>query len=299
MPFALSSANCASWGRSGAIDQPLGIVVDDGRPIPWYGVHMRSLASLLSLVVLASACTRDNPAFDGGSGDGTGKGTLDGTDGSLTTGTLDSAFTGAGESGDAETTGSVDGTTTTGPIDCRPPPDDAVGYGRCDGCVGNCLQQQSGPPIIFDASVCATECQGECDCPAPDSGMAVPVCERGCVLECGEEQACPTGMVCLGELGRCMWSHAYGPCNDSCIAGYCLLVPMVGGVCPVLDCMVGGKLDPSLCPSPSSGNATPICFEPQEPAELQGQGWCVLDCSEEQACPLGMQCSGGTCIHPG
>lgn len=275
---------------------------------------MRSLGSWIAAAVLATACTRDNPAFDGGSGDGTGQGTLDGTDAPLTTDVLDSAFTSAGESGKAETiadTGSVDGTTTTGtttgpstgtstgPIDCPPPAVDLEGYGRCDGCMGACLEQQSSPPIVFDASVCAVECQDACDCPGPPSGTAVPACgELGCVLDCSAGDVCPTGMVCLGETGQCMWSHAYGPCDASCIAGYCLFVPMVGGVCPVLDCMVEETLDPSLCPPPPGGNATPICFEPQMPPELQGQGWCVLDCSEGRACPPGMQCTSGACIHP-
>lgn len=253
---------------------------------------LRGQGPLLCSLALV-ACTRENPAYDEGSGDGGSKGTLDGADASTTVATVDGSGS-AGASGETTLGGG-----STGAMDCPGPPAlDVAGYGRCGGCMGTCLELESAPPVIFAMVVCAGACESSCDCPVPESGTATPSCgSTGCVLDCAEGRVCPEGMTCHAETQQCLWNKAYGPCDDSCISGHCLFIPMVGSVCPTLDCHVGEAFDASLCPPPSSGNATPTCFGPDDP-ELLGQGWCVLPCEGATMCPTGMECMQGWCMHP-
>lgn len=264
----------------------------------------RSLGPLLLSIAMAAGCTRENPAYDGGSGEGSGKGSLDDPGTSPTTAALDTAGPGSGDASDSVTTSDndttpVDGTTDTagetGAMDCPLPAVDVPGYARCEACTGECIHLESGPPVVFNLLVCAPACEQSCQCPMPDTGSATPTCAaEGCVLDCSAGKACPDGMLCHGESQLCMWSDAYGPCDSSCPAGYCLSYDMLGDVCPAISCMDGKALDPLLCPPPPGGTATPVCFEP---GNFPGFGWCVPSCAEGEMCPPGTMCTGGVCIH--
>lgn len=262
-------------------------------------------------VWLVVGCTVTNPAYDALSTEG-GSGGSGGTAGASSDSATSIGETGptSAMSGSAEGgTGSESGTSldgSTGPEVCESAPLHPEDYQRCDDgmCNGGdaCIEADSPEPVEYMLSACAPSCFDDCDCPAPPQDRAQPSCDDGrCALDCSE-RPCPGNMVCAD--GQCLRADAYGPCGESCLSGYCFgFVDGMGmftdWICPVTDCLdEGGVPDGARCPPPSEGDAVPQCFEPQNPPELAGTGWCVLTCTPMQTCPLGMECVEGDCLHP-
>lgn len=245
-------------------------------------------------------CSRPNPAFDPvqKDTDSTSTTTGDGTtDPAASTST--STSTTDVDPGDGPDTLGMDGTTSSG--ECVSPPARPSDYRACSlGCQGGvCLDEPAPGPVEYDLSVCTSACAEDCDCPLPANGTADPVCTRdGCVLDCSEGRSCPDGMLCEEQSELCFRADAYGPCGPGCPSGYCFLIQGVGNVCPAVTCLEGQLELDELCPPPANGDAVPVCFEPQSPPELQGEGWCVLDCFGGRMCPQGMFCENGSCFHP-
>ena len=274
------------------------------------------------MMLLPAACARDNPAFNsqvGGSGDGGGVDTTKGDDdddddddAGLDAGNDDDDDDDDDDDGDDDDDdaddspgpGSSDGgleEETGDAAGCRERSVDLAAYRPCfgSGCPesGECFMDGSEPPVLYGISVCTPECEQDCDCPGVPALGVEAVCEGGgCVLECGGDAACPSGMVC--HLGRCAWHDAYGPCGgDQCVSERCVQNGP-NGVCAALDCWADGELPSELCPPPRNGDAEPFCFEPQEPAKFNGEGWCVVTCGPGTECPEGMSCVGNLCMHP-
>lgn len=103
-----------------------------------------------------------------------------------------------------------------------PPPRDDLGcdastterdYEECEQglCDADQLCAVDASPPSF--TVCAqTGCEDDCDCPAPSSGTARPICSsfvdaslpRACTLACDDHEECPEGMICAG-WSLCMY----------------------------------------------------------------------------------------------
>jgi hypothetical protein len=45
-------------------------------------------------------------------------------------------------------------------------------------------------------ALCNYQCEVDADCPQPQSGTVVPVCNHICYLPCGATSECPDGMTC-------------------------------------------------------------------------------------------------------
>ncbi len=256
---------------------------------------------------LVVGCSATNPAFEVASTSGGSESTAGASGDSMSAGetTQTSAMSGSGggSTGPGSST-SLDG--STGPEVCESGPLHSEDYPRCNDSLcsdgADCIESSSPEPVEYDLSVCAPSCLEDCDCPAPAQAQAQPRCDEGrCALDCSDDQPCPGAMVC--DEGLCLRVDAYGPCGNSCLSGYCFGFVEMGMftdyVCPVVDCLdEGGVPDSAVCPPPPDGNAVPLCFEPQEPPELQGTGWCVLRCAGGETCPQGMECIGNDCLHP-
>lgn len=102
------------------------------------------------------------------------------------------------ESTDATWTGS---TGTCEPLVGAPPSECEQGV-----CVGSELCAVDANPPTF--TVCArTGCERDCDCPAPPTGTATPICSTfadaslptACYLACEADAECPSGMVCVND----------------------------------------------------------------------------------------------------
>lgn len=272
-------------------------------------------AALVLFTLAVAACSRPNPLFgvdvagtggpsdsDGGKADDDG-GDDAGEDPDGSTGRT--SMDPPGDDDDGDDDDEDDGSGGEGPGDSETGsacglPADAGAYVPCErnACPadGACFAGGTPAPVLYSYSVCQPACVDACDCPGFPAGDAAPACEAGhCMLDC-EVGGCPPGMRC--EDGQCAWPDAYGPCGAGCDVGRCV-TSEEGDVCPTLDCWEDGALPDALCPPPRTGNATPLCFEPQAPPKFNGEGWCVLTCSPATDCPEGMICSaGGLCLHP-
>ncbi len=145
---------------------------------------MTRLALLTGALLLAAACTPEEPAGETG------------TETETTT----------------ETSGDGDGDG-----ECAPPPgvyaDCSAGLAACmaEGGPAQCLQDDPNTPSI---SVCGRPCADACDCwAAPADGEAPVACKSlvvgddgTCVLDCAAGQSCPSGMSCNEALGICVFS---------------------------------------------------------------------------------------------
>jgi hypothetical protein len=106
----------------------------------------------------------------------------------------------------AEDTASSDSAPACEPLD-------EPAYAECEqgACSAAELCAVDANPPAF--TVCArTGCQDDCDCPAPISGTALPICSSfadhalpsACYLACDSDAECPLGMLCVqGQL--CMF----------------------------------------------------------------------------------------------
>ena len=173
-----------------------------------------------------------------GTGDSEGSGsssaTTTATDGGSTPTTMDTSA-GTASASDGSSTGTTpadssgDGPMpTTTPGDTGPS-DSSGGSGGTDGTGGG--MDGSYPPCQLDADPvcpkplmcqqpmqgqvnwCAMGCQDVGECPLPSEGTAVPFCggpNDVCMLDCGGDATCPTGMECVGlgndgQAMRCVW----------------------------------------------------------------------------------------------
>jgi hypothetical protein len=128
------------------------------------------------------------------------------TDGgpSTTTTPLDSTTTSTSASADD---GAADASTSTGPDTAESAGSTggptASPYANCSReaeCVDatqECIQYIAIDEIV--AQLCSPTCRTTDDCPAPDTGTALPVCRASdnCLLDCSGGLACPDGMECL------------------------------------------------------------------------------------------------------
>jgi len=105
------------------------------------------------------------------------------------------------------------------------------GYCSVMGSLSNCSSNTTfGREDIgtCDADcTCVLPCDADSDCPAAETGTAVPTCghlgedndERVCVLPCGDGEICPDGMSCQADMSPngpiCVW-HTDGELNLRC-----------------------------------------------------------------------------------
>ncbi len=193
---------------------------------------------------------------------------------------------------------------------------DAWGAGAFGDCVtmGNAACMGNGTCVVDDpaaatAGVCfATGCETPCDCPQPPKGFEAQVgCEDligddmlDCFIDCGGGAACPDGMFCfMGTL--CFWGEApagvppYGDCVNEgagpCEEGICVSDDPAD---PTVGACFSPCMDAADCPAPRSGAAPAICDDIT--GDMMNE--CMLDCSDDQACPDGMICENqfGICL---
>lgn len=183
---------------------------------------------------------------------------------------------------------------------------DAMGMTSDEPCDGGICVIDDEPAT---AAVCMVQgCEANCQCPAaPDTGNATVTCddilgetEGECYLDCGNDETCPDGMLCLFGF-VCLYSDAepvtippYGDCfnappTDSCEVGGCVAAPDAG-VCTE---PCGDAADCS--PGPGTGDAPVACID----ITGDGAGECVLDCSGGETCADGMVCyQDFVCLWP-
>lgn len=154
-----------------------------------------------------------------------------------------------------------------------------------------CLQDDSDNPTV---GTCAQAgCVESTDCPrAPEGGTAacsnvdgIPGLE--CTLACSDDEGCPTGATCFGEL--CAYPTpvaGYQPCVpvSACQASeacHQLAGDPSYSVCAQQDCQ-----DAADCPVADYGGDAPVaCGDTGDGATM-----CYLDCALGQTCPPGMTC---------
>ena len=187
--------------------------------------------------------------------------------------------------------------------------DDCLTFGSvvCGDPDALCLQDDLMDPMY---SACALpDCVDACDCPAaPPTGDAPVRCDdilsgggTACFLDCGDDQTCPDGMICLfGTL--CAWPVS--TCMDPAPPGdYADCLDLGNGACndPMAECIVDDPMMPTAgvctfvdcesscdCPAaPAGSEAQPTCAPILDGGDTAA---CFLDCSAGEACPAGMTC---------
>lgn len=107
---------------------------------------------------------------------------------------------------------------STGDEVCPPMPPEDGGYDPCPGLCGGGGQCYSDGA---EYAVCTRGCFMDCNCwPAPAGDGDAPARCSGellestsvCVLDCSSGQTCPSGMICVADLGIC--AHPY-PGSDT------------------------------------------------------------------------------------
>lgn len=96
--------------------------------------------------------------------------------------------------------------------ECRLAEDDESGWARTvcpepkpDGSDRDCSasyvseRQEDDSMGCEVTALCNYECDVDADCPTPQSGTVVPVCNHICYLPCGATSECPDGMTCHHE----------------------------------------------------------------------------------------------------
>jgi hypothetical protein len=262
----------------------------------------------------STAGSGGSTAGSGGSTAGSGGSDVDGS----VDATVDASSDGGCTSGQTRACTCADGGTGTetcqgdggfGACSCGAAPGDAGDGGlgpfaRCtspNGCGSGltCLRPgTNGVPSPQTPGYCtATNCRdGGAACPQPTTGTVQAICSTLadiCILQCaapdaGDGGTCPAGMECQTVPGigprRCVYparlAQRYEECGGGvqCAQG----LQCVGALSQCGDpCGDGG----AACPAPASGIARPICQQAGP-----GAGVCVLECSENTDCPLGMTC---------
>lgn len=198
----------------------------------------------------------------------------------------------SGDTGDAETSGSVP-TETTGSCVAGDVPNAGEIGGPCDA--GAC-HPVDGIDVICadgpDGAVCLASCV-DMDCPVVDGtecGMCRP--DGLCAIECTLSDDCPfDGQVC--DAGYCSWpkgdndicgadapavGEAFGPCGDGCAPGL---------IC------IGGDVDGAvadLC-TPNCASSAKCVSNLGACSACDSTGACIPPCAADEDCPFdGMVC---------
>ncbi len=167
-------------------------------------------------------------------------------------------------------------------------------------CVPGCRSDNAcGANEICESGKCTPGCTGDGQCSGGE------VCQSGrCVSGCRANDDCNSDEIC--KSGDCIpgcRATSYCPAQHTCVNATCVPNDTTYKFCsPAIACpeetmiCVGNDLDYAFCspacvvvsdcPTPTTGEATPIC--------LAGQ--CVLECEPGPTCPVGMFCgSTGWC----
>ena len=91
--------------------------------------------------------------------------------------------------------------------ECTLPVPDETGWARLDcpdpgpdGQERACIVSyyKNAPELICEmTALCRYDCESDADCPQPQSGDVVPVCDHAqCAMPCDDRSTCPDGMTC-------------------------------------------------------------------------------------------------------
>jgi hypothetical protein len=127
--------------------------------------------------------------------------------------TTTTSSTSTGEPDDSSS-GDPPDRTTGEPDVCTDQPEgtykDCLAGEMCDGDSLGCIVDDVNNPSL---GICSLSCQDDCDCFAdPGDGNAASRClplleggEKACALDCSGGESCPSGTVCVPQVGICVY----------------------------------------------------------------------------------------------